>query len=97
MRRLRVLLGLSMFGEGLVCAVAPYRYPMLWKIKGAPKAYDELMDYMARHQTFTRSLALLEMAAGLWMALGAVEEISIPLEQRDRAAPAILSARDPAR
>lgn len=75
MRKLRVIVGLSMFGEGLVCAVAPHRYPMLWKIKEAPAAYDEFMDYMARHQTVTRSIALLEMATGLWIALGAVEEI----------------------
>ncbi len=75
MRKLRVLLGLSMFGEGLICAVAPHRYPVLWKIKEAPDAYDELMDYMGRHRTATRAISMLEMATGLWMALGAVEEI----------------------
>lgn len=76
MRMVRVWLGLSMLGEGLTCAVAPHRYPMLWKIQGAPLAYDELIDYMARHRTLTRSVALLEMAAGLWMALDAVEEVA---------------------
>jgi len=76
MRKLRVWLGLSMLGEGLICAVAPHRYPVLWKINGASEAYDEFLDYLARHRTVSRAVAMLEMTAGLWLALGPVEEIS---------------------
>lgn len=65
-RRLLELLGLMMIGDGVVSLMQPRRHCLLWKV--GPDSCRQMMDTLADHPRFTRSLGLLETVAGMWIA-----------------------------
>lgn len=73
MKLLRVLLGLGMVGEGLVCAIAPDKYPLIWAAH-LPRPCNQFFAAMAQNRELTRVIALIELFLGLWLALKGIEQ-----------------------
>lgn len=72
MRLLRVLLGVYMVGEGLVCAIAPRKYLLIWA-RALPGPCNECLAAMAQNPGLTRVIALIELFLGLWLSLKEIE------------------------
>lgn len=66
------LLGLLMTGEGLVALVHPRKYLKLWRI--GPEPCKQVVDDLVKRPELCRALAVLELAAGLWLALWVTED-----------------------
>ncbi|MDI6822220.1 MAG: hypothetical protein QMD66_05115 [Actinomycetota bacterium] len=67
MRKLLLILGLAMCGEGLVCLITPKSYLKLWKFDWAPADYNDLLDNLSASPGLVRALAAAELALGMWL------------------------------
>jgi hypothetical protein len=65
-RRILDLLALMFVGDGVVSLIEPKRHCLLWEV--GPPQCRKFIGVFAERPTLTRSLGLLEMLAGIWLA-----------------------------
>jgi hypothetical protein len=65
-RRWKELLAIAMIGEGVVGSIFPEEHLGLWHT--GPSMLNLLLRRMERRPNLVRMLAVLEAAAGLWLA-----------------------------
>jgi len=65
--RLKELFAIGMIGEGIIGALRPRRYMMLWRF--GPKAYRNFIDALADRPQATRLMCAAEAGLGVWLAL----------------------------
>ena len=65
-RRMKEVLAMMMIGDGIVALLYPTEHALLWK--GGPTLWRDAMEACARRPRLMRSLAALELAAGVWLA-----------------------------
>ena len=71
LRRILEIVGLMMVGEAVVMLIRPRRHMQLWHI--GPEPVRQLASDLAHHPEATRTIAVLELAFGLWLSLRATE------------------------
>lgn len=74
LRRILMLLALLMIGEGLVTLIHPRRYLLLWVF--GPPPFQDFIETLRQKPELTRSIAVGELALGLWLALGDTQDSS---------------------
>lgn len=72
LKRILTVVGLFMIGEGLVAAIHPRRYMSLWRM--GPEPCRDLVDWFAGNPEATRAIGVVELLAGLLLALIETEE-----------------------
>ena len=72
MRRINEVVALSMIGDGVLGLVVPKRHMLLWSF--GPEGYKKVMRGFARRPGLVRSLAAVQVAGGLLLALRQYEE-----------------------
>jgi len=70
-RRMIELLAVLMIGDSVVAFLRPRRYLRLWDC--GPDWLRSTALFFARNRQATRTLALVELAAGVWLALRETE------------------------
>jgi hypothetical protein len=65
--RFTELLAIGMIGEGIVGALRPKQYMLLWRF--GPKAYRNFIDALAERPQATRLMCAAEAGLGVWLAL----------------------------
>ncbi len=66
-KRFKSLLAIAMVGEGIVAALIPRRYALLWLV--GPRFVKRLDAWFVAHPEATRVLGLAEAGLGLSLAL----------------------------
>lgn len=64
--RIKELLVIVMIGEGVLATFYPRQHLMLWH--GGPRQLQYWMANLVRRPGLVRSLSLLELGLGLWLA-----------------------------
>ena len=65
-RRLTEVLAMMMIGDAVVSLLFPRQHISLWN--AGPPLWRAAMDELGRRPGLTRSLAVLELGSGLWLA-----------------------------
>ena len=65
-------LGIAMIGEGLMAALRPRGYMGLWDC--GPKWLRAMVASWARHPEMTRTVGILELFAGAYLALRQIDK-----------------------
>jgi hypothetical protein len=55
-----------MIGDGVLGMVMPAEHCLIWR--GGPAWWRDAVDWFAAHPQITRSAAVAEIAAGVWLA-----------------------------
>lgn len=66
-KRFKSLLAVVMVGEGIVAAMIPRRYTLLWLV--GPRSVRQFEAWFVAHPEATRLLGLIEAGLGLTLAL----------------------------
>ena len=73
-RRIIEILGIAMIGEGLMVTLRPRRYMGLWNF--GPKWVRAMVASLARHPETTRTVGMLELFAGAYLALRQTNQLN---------------------
>jgi hypothetical protein len=65
-RRVAESVGMLMIGEGVLGLTRPEDHCRLWR--GAHGWWSSVVEWFVEHPTIVRTLAVLEIAAGFWLA-----------------------------
>jgi hypothetical protein len=65
-RRIKETLGLLMIGDGALCLAYPQKHTQPWS--GGPAILQKAMQPFVHNPALTRSLGLISIGFGLWMA-----------------------------
>lgn len=64
--RVAETVAMLMIGDGVLATIAPTEHVRLWR--KAPTGFDKMLKKFEKNPTLTRSLGLLEIALGIWLA-----------------------------
>lgn len=67
MKQLREIVGIALIGDGVVGALIPHRHIARWET--GPQLWNRTVAPTAGHPERTRIAAIVELGAGLWLAL----------------------------
>lgn len=66
-KRTSTLVGAALIADGAAFMLDPERQTHIWSSPWAPFWYRGMMDYLGRHVRMTRTIAGLELVAGVLM------------------------------
>lgn len=75
-RRLLELLALTMIGEGVVGAIKPREYLLLWKV--GPRPLRDFVQRCADRPELMRGVFTAQISLGAWLALRQLKGIDKP-------------------